>query len=127
MFADPVILTAGNLQRLRGHHLRITGQDAGEAQQVVHPPFRQRHGLRRGSAAAAQFRADKHLTASLHHAVVEHVAFQLGHEQRVGRTKGGGGGQTTGFEFPVGHAVGGGKGQQIQGAAAGVNIQCQIT
>ena len=27
MFADPVILTAGNLQRLRGHHLRITGQD----------------------------------------------------------------------------------------------------
>ena len=96
------------------------------AQQVADAAPGDRHGLGAGGAAAAELGGDEGLADVLGGGVEHADGVDLEHLHREGRGEGGDGGQGAGLLRLVGEEVGGGEGQEVEGAAAGVEVEDDV-
>ena len=101
-------------------------EDAGVAQEVADAAPGDRDGLGAGGAAAAELGGDEGLAHGFGGGVEHADVVDLEHLHREGGGEGGDGGEGAGLLGLVGEDVGGGEGQEVEGAAAGVEVEDEV-
>ena len=124
----------GEGEAVGGRHVEPAGrrglgrarEDAGVAEQVAHAAPGDRDGLGAGGAAAAELGGDEGLAHGLGGGVEHADGVDLEHLHREGGGEGLDGGQGARLLGLVGQDVGGAEGQEVEGPAAGVEVEDEV-